>query len=67
MTMHYRRQRWAAALDYFEKSAVLEPNRPERNPDSPTTPSLVMIARTRQLMDSPPEADWNGVYVMKSK
>ena len=64
---HYRRQRWAAALDYFEKSAVLEPNRPERNPDSPTTPSLVMIARTRQLMDSPPEADWNGVYVMKSK
>ena len=64
---HYRCQRWAAALDYFEKSAVLEPNRPERNPDSPTTPSLVMIARTRQLMDSPPEADWNGVYVMKSK
>ena len=64
---HYRCQRWTPALDCFEKSAVLETNRPERNPDSPTTPSLVMIDRTRHLMDTPPGADWNGVYVMKSK
>jgi adenylate cyclase len=64
---HYRSQRWAPALDCFEKSAALETNRPERNPDSPTTPSLVMIDRTRYLMANPPGADWNGVYVMKSK
>ena len=64
---HYRNQRWSAALESFEKSAALETNRLERNPDSPTTPSLVMIDRTRYLMANPPGADWNGVYVMKSK
>jgi adenylate cyclase len=64
---HYRSQRWSGALESFEKSAALESNRPERNPDSPTTPSLVMIDRTRHLMDNPPAADWNGVYVMKNK
>jgi adenylate cyclase len=64
---HYRAQRWSGALESFEKSAALESNRPERNPDSPTTPSLAMIERTRHLMDVPPGADWNGVYVMKSK
>jgi adenylate cyclase len=64
---HYRNQRWSVALESFEKSATLETNRPERNPDSPTTPSLVMIERTRYLMDSPPGANWDGVYVMKSK
>jgi adenylate cyclase len=64
---HYRCQRWSAALECFEKSAALEPNRPERNPDSPTTPSRVMIERTRHFMDAPPGADWNGVYVMKIK
>jgi len=64
---HYRNQRWTAALESFEKSAPLERNRPARNPESPTTPSLVMIERTRHLMESPPGAGWNGVYVMKSK
>ena len=64
---HYRAQRWSGALESFEKSAALESNRPERNPDSPTTPSLAMIERTRHLMDIPPGVDWNGVYVMKSK
>lgn len=64
---HYRCQRWTTALECFEKSALLEPNRLERNPDSPTTPSRVMIERTRYFIDAPPGADWNGVYVMKSK
>lgn len=64
---NYRAQRWDAALECFEKSAALEANRPEKNPDSPTTPSLVMIERTRHLRNAPPGDDWNGVYVMKSK
>ncbi|MEI8294486.1 MAG: adenylate/guanylate cyclase domain-containing protein [bacterium] len=64
---HYRSLRWNAAIDCFERSALLEPHRHELNPDSPTTPSLVMIHRTRHLMQNPPGPDWNGVYVMKSK
>jgi adenylate cyclase len=64
---HYRAQRWSAALDCFGRSAALERNRPERNPDSPTTPSLTMIERVHHLMNTPLPTDWNGVYAMKSK
>ncbi len=64
---HYRAQRWDAALACFTEAATLEPNRPERNPDSPSTPSLVMLERIHQLMASPPPADWDGVFVMRSK
>jgi adenylate cyclase len=63
----YCAQTWEAALECFTEAAALEPNRPECNPDSPTTPSRVMLERTRQLMDTPPPADWNGVFVMGSK
>ena len=64
---HYRAQRWDAALECFTEAATLEPNRPERNPDSPSTPSLVMLERIHQLMAAPPPADWDGVFVMRSK
>lgn len=63
----YCAQTWEAALECFTEAAALEPNRPECNPDSPTTPSRVMLERTRQLMETPPPADWNGVFVMASK
>ena len=63
----YCAQSWEAALECFTEAAALEPNRPECNPDSPTTPSRVMLERTRQLMETPPPADWNGVFVMGSK
>ena len=64
---NYRRQNWSAALECFELSAALEPNRPERNPDSLATPSRVMIERTRHLMESPTGGDWDGVFIMKNK
>lgn len=63
----YLAQKWDEAIAWFEKSAALEPNRPERNPDSPTTPSLVMLERCRALKRNPPPADWNGVYKMTTK
>lgn len=64
---HYRVQRWDAASECFTESAALETNRPERNPDSPSTPSLVMLERIRQLVAAPPPIDWDGVFVMQSK
>jgi adenylate cyclase len=64
---HYQAQRWASALNSFEKSSALERNRAERNPNAPTTPSLLMIGRTRDLMEHPPGEGWNGIYVMKGK
>ncbi len=64
---HYRAQRWDLALAAFQESANLEPNRPEKNPDSPSTPSLVMLERTRSLKVNPPGANWDGVFKMQSK
>jgi adenylate cyclase len=64
---HYRAQKWDEALQAFEKSAAIEPNRPEINPDSPSTPSLVMIERVRALKTTPPDPDWNGIFKMQTK
>jgi adenylate cyclase len=64
---HYRAQQWDEALQAFEKSAAIEPNRPEINPDSPSTPSLVMIERVRALKTTPPDPDWNGIFKMQTK
>ena len=64
---HYRAQCWDLALAAFQESAALEPNRPEKNPDSPSTPSLVMLERTRSLKVNPPGANWDGVFKMQSK
>lgn len=64
---HYFEQRFSLAADCFERSLLLEPNRPELNPQSPTTPSAVMLPRARHYMNRPPAADWDGVFVMKTK
>jgi adenylate cyclase len=64
---HYRGQRWDEAISRFELAATLEPNRPELNPDSPSTPSNVMLERALSLKANPPEANWNGVYKMQTK
>ncbi len=64
---HYQSGRWAEAGALFERSAALEPNRPELNPESPSTPSLVLRERTLHLASHPPGADWNGVFTMTSK
>lgn len=64
---HYKSQRWDEALQAFDKSAALEPNRPDLNPNSPSTPSQVMIERVRVLKSNPPGANWNGVFKMQTK
>jgi hypothetical protein len=48
-------------------AATLEPNRPECNPDSLSTSALVLLERIHHLMASPPPADWDGVFVIRSK
>jgi len=64
---HYLAQRWDEATTAFQESAKMEPNRPDKNPDSPSTPSLVMLERTLSLKVNPPGADWDGVFKMQSK
>jgi adenylate cyclase len=64
---HYAAQDWDTAAACFGEAAALEPNRPEKNPESPTTPSSVMLERCRALKANPPPPDWDGVYKMTSK
>ncbi len=64
---NYLAQNWNKAIELFEKSSQLEPNRPELNPFAPTTPSVVFIERTVAMKSSPPGNDWDGGFVMTSK
>ena len=66
MELYWKRD-WDSAIDKFVESAGLEPNRPEKNPDSPSTPSIVMLERCRALRGNPPPSDWDGVYRMTTK
>ncbi len=66
-TAHYLAQEWDLAISAFERSARLEWNRPELNPDSHDTPSTVMLARARRLKTNPPQGPWTGVYKMETK
>lgn len=56
----YQAQQWDVARALFERSA-----RREMHKDG--NPSLVMIERCDAMKLDPPPADWDGVYVMKTK
>ena len=56
----YLSQDWDAARALFERSAKLEIHQ-----DS--NPSLILIDRCKYMKEHPPGADWDGVYIMKSK
>ena len=66
-TAHYLAQQWDHAIAAFERSAKLEWNRPELNPDSHDTPSTVMLTRALRLKANPPQGVWTGVYKMETK
>ncbi|GHB93957.1 adenylate/guanylate cyclase domain-containing protein [Cerasicoccus arenae] len=63
----YLKQDFNGAIEFFEQSVELEPNRPEKNTEAPTTPSDVLLARCLYYIEEPPGANWDGVFVMKSK
>ncbi|MDZ7716223.1 MAG: adenylate/guanylate cyclase domain-containing protein [Balneolaceae bacterium] len=67
-TEAYQNQHWDKAIRLFEQSAKLETFKPNSgNPLISTNPSLVYIDRCKQMKANPPEADWDGVFVMTSK
>ncbi len=54
----YRHCRWSSAVDYFKQAL-------EMTPDDP--PSRVMIGRCQEYQANPPDACWNGAYIMRTK
>lgn len=63
----YMARDFAAAMRHLERSLELEPYDPARVPESPTSPSRVLLERCRLLIHTPPPDDWDGVFVMKTK
>jgi len=54
----YKAMDFVRAKEYFE--AALKA-------DKDDGPSRVYLDRCQQLIDNPPPADWDGVFVMKTK
>ena len=54
----YRERDWLGAAARFQEALRWAPN------DGPST---LYLERCKQLMDEPPPADWNGVFVMTHK
>lgn len=63
----YQKQEWQRAIELFNESSKLEYFVPNDESFIYTNPSLVYIDRCEVMKENPPPADWNGVYVMKSK
>ena len=60
---YYFNQDWKKALEYFEKSKLLEDDFTGRN----TNPSQVFIKRCNHFSMNPPPDDWDGVWRMTTK
>ena len=54
----YRRQQWHEAIELFSSIQ-------EKFPDD--GPSATFIDRSQELMEAPPQREWDGVYEMKTK
>lgn len=54
----YRRQQWEEAIDLFRKMQAKFPD---------DGPAQTFVLRSHDLMEAPPEPDWDGVYAMKTK
>lgn len=56
----YLAQEWDSAKELFQRSARLETH-------SDANPSLILLKRCDAMQADPPGADWDGVFVMKTK
>jgi adenylate cyclase len=54
----YRARNWHAAIAAFEAAIALR---------SGDAPSEMYIERCRYFLETPPEADWDGVWVLHDK
>jgi len=54
----YRAQDWSAAAAQFRQFLGAHPD---------DGPAQIFLERTTEFLENAPEADWDGVYVMKTK
>ena len=63
----YLARNWDKATDCFKKSAMMELLQPGRDIGVSTNPSLVFLSRCRYFKENPPEENWDGTFIMKTK
>ncbi|MDP2138926.1 MAG: adenylate/guanylate cyclase domain-containing protein [Candidatus Didemnitutus sp.] len=63
----YLAQDFDGAIAQWEKSSLLEPNLPGRDPGVEGNPSLAFIQRCAYMKAHVPGPGWDGVFVMKEK
>jgi adenylate cyclase len=63
----YLARNWDKAVDCFNKSATMELLQPGRDIGVSTNPSLVFLSRCRYFKENPPEENWDGTFIMKTK
>ncbi|MGE3541527.1 MAG: GAF domain-containing protein [Candidatus Tectimicrobiota bacterium] len=54
----YRQRQWQESIDYFQRALLLNEH---------DEPSRVYLSRCWYFRDTPPDASWDGVWVMESK
>ncbi len=57
----FRARQFEAALEWFKTSLQNEPDKDADNP------SALYIERCQHFVENPPPAEWNGVFIKKSK
>jgi adenylate cyclase len=58
---------WDGSLEYFRRSAELEPLKPGQDPGVASNASLVRIEKVEYYRHAEPVPDWDGVEVMTEK
>ena len=64
---YYLNKDFKKAETLFRQSEELEPRNRLSNSDTNHNPSKVFIERCQNLHQDPPDAKWNGVYIMENK
>jgi adenylate cyclase len=64
---HYYARDWEKSKNCFKQSAEKEPHIPGKDLGVANNPSLVYLDIIKQYLNDPPDADWDGVHVMKEK
>jgi hypothetical protein len=54
----YKMKKFEEAKEFFKQALQIDKN---------DGPSKVYIGRCDEYIESPPEPDWDGVYIMKNK
>ena len=54
----YKQKRWDDAIHAFEKALAIEPE---------DGPSVEYLKRSRVFKETPPPANWDGVFTMTTK